>query len=148
MSAKMTKIRPASERVQVIEAVTRLFIATDMKDWASVRNRFTDGVLFDMSSLDGEVATIRSGEEIAMGWKNGLNGVPALHHQVGNFIVTIGEGEARVFCYGIALHLLSKEGGGKTRTFVGSYDFQLVKTEEEWKITLMAYHSKFIIDSG
>ena len=144
----MTKLRPASERVQVIEAVTRLFIATDMKDWASVRNSFTEGVFFDMSSLDGQVATIRSGEEIAMGWKNGLKEVPVLHHQVGNYLVTIGEGEARVFCYGIALHHLTNEGGGKTRMFVGSYDFQLVKTEEEWKITLMAYHSKFITDNG
>ena len=140
----MTVLLPASERAQVIEAVTRLFVATDRKDWPAVRDTFSDEVFFDMSSLGGGPASVVSPQTITDGWQESLKGIPALHHQVGNFLVVVGADEAEVFCYGIAIHFPGGTGEGNTRTFVGSYDFHLSKQDGKWRIGLMAYHSKFV----
>lgn len=142
----MTGQKPVPERDRVIEAVTRLFVATDRKDWTGVKNCFTEAVFFDMTSLGGGVPSTESPGAIADGWKEGLKDVPVLHHQVGNFLVTLGEREARVFCYGIAIHYLAEGRGGSARTFIGEYDFQLEEVEGDWKITLMVYRSKFVIE--
>lgn len=140
----MTVPRPSSERAQVIEAVTRLFVATDRKDWPAVIRCFTEEVFFDMSSLGGGPAALVAATTIAAMWKEGLKEVSALHHQAGNFLVVVGDGEAKVFCYGIAIHYFAEPDGGRTRTFAGSYDFHLTRQDGVWKISLMAYHSKFV----
>ena len=49
-----------------------------------------------------------------------------------------------VFCYGVAFHHLPNETGQNTRVFVGSYDFDLVKDQDNWKITKFKYNLKYI----
>jgi hypothetical protein len=132
------------DRWKVIEAVTRLFVATDNRDWSSVRDCFDDSVLFDMSSLSGREPAWVTPESITGGWEEGLKGLKAIHHQIGNLLVWVGEETADLFCYGIAIHYLPHPSGRNTRTFVGSYDIHLARKGGEWKIDGFAYHSKFV----
>jgi 3-phenylpropionate/cinnamic acid dioxygenase small subunit len=132
-----------SGREQVIDVVTRLFIATDNRDWAEVRQCLDDEVLFDMSSLGGEPGRVTP-ETIIRGWEEGLKGLEAIHHQIGNFRVQVWDAAASLFCYGIALHYRRNPSGNDTRVFVGSYDIHLVRRGEAWKIDGFSYHSKFV----
>ncbi|HEU4764100.1 MAG TPA: nuclear transport factor 2 family protein, partial [Candidatus Eisenbacteria bacterium] len=87
-----------AERLEVEDAITTLFIATDEKDWAGVRGCLADEVLFDMSSLSGVAAASVSADTIVEAWKQGLAPMQAIHHQVGTFRVCVHGEEAVATC--------------------------------------------------
>lgn len=132
------------ERAAVTDVVTSLFIATDTRDWAAVRECFAPRVHFDVTSLAGGRPADMTGEEIAAGWEQGLRQLQAIHHQVGNFRVHIEAKRATVTCYGVAYHYARARSGRNTRTFVGTYDFELERTNDRWHITLFRFNVKFV----
>lgn len=132
------------DRELIKEVVIRLFVHTDDRNWSGVRECFADKVVFDAQSLTGEAAQTVPASFIISGWEVGLEGVHALHHQVGNFLISVQNGSAEVFCYGTALHYLPNDSGRNTRTFVGSYDLHLVKLNGDWKIDGFRFNLKFV----
>ncbi len=132
------------EKDRVQDVVTRLFIATDERDWVAVLACFADRVLFDMQSLTGQPPATLPAEEIAESWEIGLRPIQAVHHQVGNFRIRVSGARADVFCYGIASHYLRNTTGNNTRTFVGSYDFGLIRHGAAWKIDRFKFTVKYV----
>jgi hypothetical protein len=132
------------EKDRILERTKALFIASHRKDWPAVIDCLTEQVRFDMTSMTGEPPALVPAVEIASRWEKGLADIAAVHHQIGNELVTIDGGKAHVFCYGIALHFSPLAKNGTTRRFVGSYDLDLVKQDEDWKIREFAFHLKFI----
>jgi len=132
------------ERLEVEDAITALFIATDEKDWAGVRACLADDVLFDMSSLTGTPPASVSADSIVEGWKQGLAPIEAIHHQVGNFRVRVQGDEAEATCYGIAYHYRPNFSGKNTRVFVGTYDFHLTCAWGKWRIDRFRFQVKFV----
>ncbi len=132
-----------SEREEVIEAVTTLFVATDNRDWDAVLSCFTDTVLFKTGLTNWEPVMIAK-ERIAEAWEDGLRDLQAIHHQVGNFLVTGEPDGASVFCYGIAYHYLPERSNRNTKIFVGSYTLHLVKQAESWKVDKFSFNEKFV----
>ncbi|WP_281612584.1 nuclear transport factor 2 family protein [Flammeovirga sp. SubArs3] len=124
------------------ETVTRLFIATDNKDWNTIESIFSDQVELDYSSMNGNPKTTLTPRQIIDGWKTILPGFTSTHHQIGNFVTTIRNTKADVFCYGTATHFLEDEDGN-IWTVVGSYNFELERVKNEWKITLMQFNFKY-----
>lgn len=132
------------EKEAVIAAINQLFISTDNRDWEKVKACFAPEVMFDMTSMAGGEPTKMTPEQIVGGWETGLKDLKAIHHQAGNYVVTINGREAAAFCYGIAFHYLPNPTNQNTRTFVGSYDFHLTKTEDVWRIDQFKFNLKFI----
>ncbi len=132
-----------SEREVVIEAVTTLFVGTDNLDWDRVKSCFTDAVLFNTGLTNGEPVMIAK-ERIAEAWEDGLRDLQAIHHQIGNFLITWEVDGVSVFCYGIAYHYLPERSNRNTKVFVGSYDLHLVKLAETWKIDKFTFNEKFV----
>jgi 3-phenylpropionate/cinnamic acid dioxygenase small subunit len=128
----------------VIAVATRLFVCTDNRDWSCVRDVFAPDVLFDMTSLAGGQPEKKTPQQISDGWEQGLKPLAAIHHQAGNFQVSVRGNEADLFCYGIAFHYLPNATNQNTRTFVGSYNFHLLRGEGGWKIDKFRYNLKFI----
>jgi len=98
-----SEIMSASDRLDIIDVINRLFIATDARDWETVRHCFTDPVTIDMSSVGAGAAREMKPAEIAGMWETGLSRLKGIHHQAGNYVVTMEGNGATVFCYGIAL---------------------------------------------
>jgi len=132
------------EKQRVIETVNRLFINTDNRDWPRVKALFSSRVLFDVTSLSGGQPVTMTPQNIVDGWDKGLKALRAIHHQAGNYLVSVRDNKATVFCYGIALHYLPNITNRDTRAFVGSYDIHLVRRDEEWKIDMFKFNLKFI----
>ena len=132
------------EKEKVKETVNRLFISTDNRDWSEVSSLFASEVLFDMTSMVGGDPVTLTPQEIVTSWEKGLKPLKAIHHQAGNYIVSINQNEAEVFCYGIASHYLPNKSNQNTRTFVGSYDFHLVKNDQRWQIDKFKFNLKYI----
>ena len=129
---------------QVIQKVTELFVFTDQRNWEKVEHCFAPKVLFDMTSMAGGDPVQLTPQDISAAWDEGLKALQAIHHQVGNFLVTLNGDEAEVFCYGIASHYLENFSGQNTRVFVGSYDFHLIRLQQEWKIDRFRFNLKYI----
>ena len=134
----------ARDELQVIRTINQLFLGTDKREWAQVKQLFSSEVLFDMSSMTGGSPTTMNPQQIVDGWDAGLRGLSAIHHQSGNFIVDVTDLSATASCYGIAIHYLPNPSNENTRTFVGSYDFGLVRVGQEWKINKFRFTLKFI----
>ena len=136
------------DRERVVARVTELFLATDRRDWPAVEACFAPTVAFDMSSAGAGPAASRTPGEIAAGWRDGLAGVEHIHHQAGNFVVSLAGDEADAFCYGIAYHFRARRDGRNTRVFVGSYEFRLAReagrAPAAWRITAMRFALKFL----
>ncbi|HEY3013155.1 MAG TPA: nuclear transport factor 2 family protein [Gemmatimonadales bacterium] len=137
-------IRQLVEKDRIIDTINQLFIATDNRDWATVRGCLADTVLLDMISLAGGRPASMTGEEVAAGWEQGLRPIEAVHHQAGNYRVDVEGDQATAFCYGIASHYRKTRSGRNTRVFVGSYDFHLQRTEGRWQIDRFRFNLKYI----
>ena len=131
-------------REQLIEIVNKLFVYTDGREWQKMQEEiFAQKLLFDMSSLGAGEATEKTAADICAMWEVGFQGIDAIHHQSGNFLVTSTENTATVFCYAIASHYKAAATQGKTREFVGSYDVGLSLTGNGWRITAFKYTVKY-----
>jgi hypothetical protein len=83
-------------------------------------------------------------EQISATWEQGLRPIQATHHQAGNYRVDIHGEQATAFCYGIAVHYRETRSGRNTRTFVGSYDFHLLRIGGRWRIDSFRFNLKFL----
>jgi|SRR5208337_1635484 len=129
---------------QIIAVANNMFICTDRRDWSCVEDVFAPQVLFDMTSLGGGKPATMTPHQIANAWEQGLKSLAAIHHQAGNYQVSIKGDEADVFCYGIAYHYLPNSMNENIRMFVGSYNLHLVKMNAGWKIDRFKFNLKFI----
>jgi len=138
-----TRIDELWDRLDVQDAVNELFLATDLKAWDRVKETFADTVHFDMTSLAGGEPATLTPDAIAAAWAEGLGPVAEVHHQTGNFVIRVDGDAATVNCYGIATHFRPEEEKPVT-TFVGGYEFHLVRTDGHWKIDRFRFNKKYI----
>lgn len=141
MTRGMTEL---AERAAVTDVITVLFVQTDERNWPGVLLCFAPRVRFDMTSVTGGEPTEVAAEEIAAAWDRGLRPLQAVHHQIGNLRIDLQGDRASATCYGVAYHYLPTRSGRNTRTFVGSYDFELEKQSDRWRITLFRFNLKFM----
>jgi hypothetical protein len=138
------QLRQLTEQSDITAVANKLFICTDNRDWACVKDVFAPQVFFDMTSLSGGKPEMKTPQQIADMWDQGLKRIKAIHHQAGNYRISVRGNEADMFCYGIAYHYLPNPTNQNTRTFVGSYDFHLVRADSGWKIDQFRFNLKFI----
>ncbi len=133
------------EKDKILTVVNKLFVYTDTRNWKGiVEEVFANEVLFDMTSLAGGEAARLPATSITAAWDEGLKPLEAVHHQTGNFDVTVYKNDAIVKCYGIAYHYRQHPSGRNTRVFVGSYVLQLVNLPQGWRINEFTFIKKFI----
>lgn len=132
-------------REEIIEVANKLFVYTDQRAWQLLKTEvFAEELMFDMSSLGGGEPKITSAEAVCQMWNTGFEGLDAIHHHSGNFILTIRDGDADIFCYATATHYKKSATQGQTRAMVGSYDLHVIATASGWRIDLFKYNLKFI----
>lgn len=132
-------------REQIIEVANKLFVYTDNRQWQRLREEvFTHTVLFDMASVGAGDAIEKSALEICDNWEKGFEGIDAIHHQAGNYLVKINDDTASVHAYAIAIHYKRSATKGNTREFVGSYELGFIKNVvREWRINMFRYYLKY-----
>ena len=133
-----------STRDEIIEIANRLFIYTDAQEWEKLSTEvFTELVTFDMSSVTGAPAKQMLASEICAMWKEGFKGIDAIHHQAGNYLVTVKDERADVFCYATATHYIKENS--HLKVFVGSYKLDLIRRKSGWRINGFRYNVKYMV---
>lgn len=134
-----------SNREQIVELLNRLYYYTDHRQWEKLTAEiFTPEVMVDTTSLGDPVPQQMQSIELCYKWENGLKDVDAIHHQAGNYIVDIDGDTAAAKAYAIASHYKKDTVGQNTRTFVGSYDFQLTRANAGWRINAFKFNLKYM----
>jgi len=129
---------------QITNVVNKLFVYTDERDWDGLKSEvFDQEVHFDMVSMGAQEAEKKTAAEICDMWNEGFKGLDAVHHQAGNYLISIESSAATVKAYAIASHYKKDATQGKIREFVGSYDLGLRETEKGWRISSFKYNLKY-----
>jgi hypothetical protein len=140
-----TQSTDTAARSRVEDTVIRMFVATDERDWPLVASCFTDPFVLDMSSLGAGAAAATSPAQVTAAWAAAFEPLTHVHHQVGNFQTQLAGERAQVRCYGIAFHHRADLAiASRSRTFVGSYDFELTRQDAQWRIAVLRFKLKFI----
>jgi hypothetical protein len=135
---------PESARRQAVEdAVVRMFVATDERDWSTLQDCFTSSLTLDMTSMVGGDPSVLTPQQLAHAWAEGFKSLDAVHHQIGNVRTTLDGDSAVVRCYGVAFHH-RRTAGIKTRVFVGTYELKLQYADGVWRIDQLVFKLKFI----
>ena len=134
-----------SVREQIAETVSKLFVYTDAQQWDQLQTEvFAPSVFFDMHSMTGEAGNSITAKEICDNWQQGFTALDSVNHLSGNYLITLKDTEADVFCYATATHYKKAATQGTTRDVVGTYNLHLVQNETGWRIDQFVYHLKFI----
>jgi hypothetical protein len=140
-----TSLEDLATRQAVEDAVVRMFVATDERDWPTVESCFTEPFTLDMTSMVGGSPVSMTPRQVAAAWADGFETLDHVHHQVGNLRTSVAGDRARVRCYGVAFHHRAAiAAADKTRTFVGSYDLELARESGRWRISKLEFVLKFI----
>lgn len=131
----------AQHMEQPKDVVTQLFVATDQNQWGKLENYFANEVLLDYSSMGNPISKLTP-NQITNAWKTILPGFTHTHHQIGNIQEVIQNDKAEVFAYGTATHYLEDENGS-VWTVVGTYNFELIKENKQWKVSAMTFNLKY-----
>ena len=131
-------------RLAVEDAVVRMFVATDERDWATLQDCFTSPFTLDMTSMVGGAPAVLTPQQVASAWAEGFRLLDAVHHQIGNIRTTLKDDSALVRCHGVAFHHRSAAQGLKSRVFVGTYEVQLSEAAGTWRINHLVFKLKFI----
>ena len=132
------------EKSAIQSVVTKVFVATDSKDWENVEAAFNEQVLLDYTSMAGGEPASLTPNQITDSWKSILPGFDHTHHALSNFNVDVEGMEATVSHYGNAEHFIDLDHSEDVWTVVGTYDHHLVKTASGWKIDEMKFNLKYM----
>ncbi len=128
---------------QIVHLINTLFLSLDEKEWEKVKDCFAPTVEFDISAIDSHQEETLSPEDIVKQWKNDMKKIDAMHHQTGNYTVSLNGNTAEVVCTGSSTHFRAHASDGKTLTYYGSYHLHMIRGLEEWRIDKFKFLLKF-----
>ena len=118
----------ADERA-VIELASRYCWALDTKDYEELRNIFTPDAFAFLGGTE-----CHGIEAIIKRISSALTRLDASHHLVGSHVVAIDGDQAAHKCYLQAQHVLRGTEGGNLWMVAGTYEDQMVRTSDGWRI--------------
>ena len=134
----------AADKVELTELANKLFMYCDAKQWDKLHNEvFMPVIWFDASSLGAGVPRSMAAQEVCSGWDEGLNGLDAVHHQAGHYVINIRHDKADIYGNGIASHYKKATTKGHTRTFVGIYDLKAERSADGWRLSQFKFTLKW-----
>jgi len=126
------------DRQEIVDLLTRYTVALDSQDWALLKTCFTDDAVADYGPEAGRHEGYPAIEKIVQWY---LEGLDASQHLIGNFVIEVDGNRARSTCYLQAQHYLLDTEGGDTYTVGGTYEDDLIRTDEGWKIKYRRLHT-------
>ena len=134
-----------SQRDEIANTLSKLFYYTDEQNWEGLKSEvFDDTVHMDMTSMGAPAAANQTAQEICDAWTAGFADLDAVHHQAGTYIIDIDGSTANTKAHAIAQHYKKDAQNGGTRSFVGTYDLNLIKKENGWRINGFKFNLKYM----
>ncbi|WP_435193581.1 nuclear transport factor 2 family protein [Streptomyces sp. NRRL F-5630] len=133
------RIQRIEDRAEISSLAVRYAMAIDAHDWAGLAALFTEEVQLDFSEA-GLPAQSMTRDQFAAFSEQGLGGWGRLQHLSPNHVVDFDEQDpnsARLTSYMFAQHHTE---GEPPFVMHGSYDHDVVRTPDGWKIAALTQH--------
>lgn len=127
------------DRLAIVELIGRLSLTIDAKDWDAMGQLFTDTVYHDRTSLTGGEPYTAPVALFVEGWRQTLQAMDAIHHQITNHVVRLDGDQATCTANMMGTHVLANASGGPMWTVGGRHDYQLTRTSEGWRIAGLTF---------
>ena len=127
------------DRLAIIELVGRLSLTIDAKDWDAMGQLFTETVYHDRTSLTGGEPYTAPVTQFVEGWRQTLQPMDAVHHQITNHVVSLNGDHATCAANMMGTHVLANASGGPMWTVGGRHDYQLTRTRDGWLIAGLTF---------
>ena len=122
---------------EIISVVNSIAILSDLRDWASVRQCFTDQVDVDYTSLAGGKPETIAAEALVQRWQSAFESTfKTTQHLLGTHVVTLQGDAATCLSHFQARHVALDTTKG-VWTLGGYYHHALVKTASGWRVRSM-----------
>jgi 3-phenylpropionate/cinnamic acid dioxygenase small subunit len=123
------------DRLDVIDACTRMAWFADQRDWDRLADVFADEVTLDYTSLNGGEPATLTPAQIVDAWREALGAYDATQHIIGNHLVTVDGDAAACTASFQATHYKKVDFGSPLWRLGGTYRFTLVRGGNGWRIT-------------
>lgn len=124
----------AMDGTEVTSVVNRIAILSDLRDWASVRQCFTDQVAVDYTSLTGGRPETIAADALVQRWKSSFSSTfKTTQHLLGSHTVTLQGDTATCLSHFQARHVALDTAKG-VWMLGGHYNHDLVKTLSGWRV--------------
>jgi hypothetical protein len=130
----------STDKDQIIAAVNGIAMAADKHDWETCKHYFTDIPFIDYSSLSGQAGAAIKVDELVTGWQEFLPKFRLTQHFITNHQISINGDKATCFSYVHAIHYLPYSRGGDLWSVYGTYNHELVKIQNDWKVSSMTFN--------
>jgi SnoaL-like domain len=124
------QLQEVADRLAVQDAVTRMAVHADRRDWEALTGIFADQVRVDYSALTGGAPSSVAGTDLVAGWAGALGGYQATQHLVANHLVAVDGDTATATATFQATHHLPNPHGGPLWTLGGTYRWELVRDQD------------------
>ncbi len=132
-----SRARRVEDRLDVIDATSRLCVLIDARDWDGVERLFAEQVDLDYTALNGgEAQTVRPADIVA-GWRAALEPLATTQHLLGNHLIEVLGDEATCVANVQGTHSSPCRTGSPLWVVGGRYDFRLRRGPSGWRITAM-----------
>jgi hypothetical protein len=124
----------AMDGTEITSVVNRITILSDLRDWANVRQCFTDQVDVDYTSLTGGEPEVIAADALVQRWKTAFESTfKTTQHLLGSHVITIQGNAATCLSHFQARHVALDVSKG-IWTLGGHYNHDLVKTSSGWRV--------------
>ena len=132
------QLQEVADRLAVQDTVTRMAVLADRRDWQALTGIFADRVRVDYTALTGGAPSSVAGADLVTAWAGALGGYQATQHLVADHLVELDGDTAVATATFQATHYLPNPHGGPLWTLGGTYRWELVRTQDGWKISAVA----------
>ncbi len=139
----MTDRNALADRLDIIEACTRMAWLADQRDWAGLTEVFADRVRLDYTSLNGGEPVELKREDVVTAWAGVLGRLAATQHLVGNHLVSVDGDEAACTATFHATHVYPNPHGDSLWTLGGDYRYELRRIGARWRIAGITMTAKW-----
>ena len=140
MTTPESTVTELEDRLAIIELVSRLSLAIDAKDWDGMGQLFTETVYHDRTSLTGGDPYTAPVAQFVEGWRQTLQALDAVHHQITNHVISLDGDEATCTANMMGTHVLANASGGPIWTVGGRHVYELKRTEGGWRISGLTFN--------
>lgn len=127
----MTSVDALADRLAIVDLLHRYATGLDTKDWELLASVFTADGVADYGALGG----VNEGPAaIAKLCSGALGGLDASQHIITNEVIEVDGDRARARCYFQAQHVFTGAEGGDNFLVGGTYDDEIVRTADGWRI--------------
>ena len=124
-------LQQITDRQAIVVLLIQYAVALDTRNWKLLEQCFLPDAVADYGEGAGHNEGYPAIEETVRYF---LEGLDSSQHLLGNYVVKIEGDHATTTCYLHAQHYLEQTEGGDTYTVGGTYEDEIVRTVDGWRI--------------